>query len=98
VKGGGGRGESGGANLLFRGVFFCNRPHGGRARGCGVDHNRARLVIGHFPTKMTKTTSQVPICLDMKPIGFLLCPSMLGHPGQNTILNNTFTFKPYMCQ
>ena len=49
------------------------------------------ITAGHrpFSDQNGKTTDQVPICLDMNPIGFLLCPSKSCHArtsDQNPIL------------
>ena len=39
------------------------------------------ITAGHrpFSDQNGKMTDQVPICLDMNPIGFLLCPSKSYH-------------------
>ena len=39
------------------------------------------IIAGHrtFSDQMAKMTDQVPICLDMNPTGFLLCPSKSYH-------------------
>ena len=41
------------------------------------------ITAGHrtFFDQNGKTADQIPICLDMNPIGFLLCPSKSYHAG-----------------
>ena len=46
-----------------------------------VSHTELEITAGHrpFSDQNGKPTDQIPICLDMNPIGFLLCPGKSYH-------------------